>query len=33
MTDIILELTATGGYFGIFVLMVFENVFPPFPRR
>ena len=33
MTDIILELTAWGGYFGIFLLMVFENVFPPFPSE
>ena len=33
MTDLILELTAWGGYFGIFLLMVFENVFPPFPSE
>ena len=33
MTEIILELTAWGGYFGIFLLMVFENVFPPFPSE
>lgn len=33
MTDIIIELTAWGGYFGIFLLMVLENVIPPFPSE
>ena len=33
MTNVILELTAWGGYFGIFLLMVIENVFPPFPSE
>lgn len=33
MTDIIIALTAWGGYFGIFVLMVLENVFPPIPSE
>lgn len=30
MTDFIVNLTAWGGYFGIFVLMVLENVFRQF---
>ena len=33
MTDFILTLTAGGGYFGIFLLMVLENVFPPIPSE
>ncbi|WP_404367888.1 DedA family protein [Sphingomonas sp. MMS24-J45] len=33
MTDFILDLTAWGGYFGIFLLMVLENVFPPIPSE
>jgi membrane protein DedA with SNARE-associated domain len=33
MTDIIIDLVAWGGYFGIFLLMVLENVFPPFPSE
>ena len=31
MTSLIIEAIAKGGYFGIFVLMVLENVFPPIP--
>ncbi len=33
MTEFIIDLTAWGGYFGIFVLMVLENVFPPIPSE
>lgn len=33
MTELIIDLTAWGGYFGIFVLMVIENVFPPIPSE
>ena len=33
MTDVIIDLIAWGGYFGIFVLMVLENVFPPIPSE
>lgn len=33
MTEFILELIRWGGYFGIFVLMVLENVFPPIPSE
>ncbi|GGA57836.1 DedA family protein [Sphingomonas psychrolutea] len=33
MTDIIIDLVTWGGYFGIFLLMVAENVFPPFPSE
>jgi membrane protein DedA with SNARE-associated domain len=33
MTELIIELTAWGGYFGIFLLMVLENVFPPIPSE
>ena len=33
MTDLIVDLTAWGGYFGIFLLMVLENVFPPIPSE
>lgn len=33
MTDIIIDLIAWGGYFGILLLMVAENVFPPIPSE
>ncbi len=33
MTDIIIDLVAWGGYFGIFLLMIVENIFPPFPSE
>ena len=33
MTDWILETIAAGGYLGIFLLMVLENVFPPIPSE
>lgn len=33
MTDFVIDLIAWGGYFGIFVLMVLENVFPPIPSE
>lgn len=33
MTEFILELIRWGGYFGIFLLMVLENVFPPVPSE
>jgi membrane protein DedA with SNARE-associated domain len=33
MTDFVLNLIAWGGYAGIFVLMVLENVFPPIPSE
>ncbi len=33
MTEFILNLIAWGGYLGIFVLMVIENVFPPIPSE
>lgn len=33
MTEFILNLIAWGGYVGIFVLMVLENVFPPVPSE
>lgn len=33
MTNLIVDLTAWGGYFGIFALMVLENVFPPIPSE
>lgn len=33
MTDLILNMIAWGGYAGIFVLMVLENVFPPIPSE
>ena len=33
MTDFIVRLIAEGGYLGIFVLMVLENVFPPIPSE
>jgi membrane protein DedA with SNARE-associated domain len=33
MTDFLLELLNQGGYLGIFVLMILENVFPPIPSE
>jgi membrane protein DedA with SNARE-associated domain len=33
MEDWILDVVEQGGYFGIFVLMVLENVFPPIPSE
>ncbi|MCP3729632.1 DedA family protein [Sphingomonas sp. MG17] len=33
MTEFILNLIAWGGYVGIFLLMVIENVFPPIPSE
>lgn len=33
MTDWVLRLIDAGGYWGIFVLMVLENVFPPIPSE
>jgi membrane protein DedA with SNARE-associated domain len=33
MTDFIVSLIAWGGYFGIFLLMALENVFPPIPSE
>ena len=33
MHDLILRLIEQGGYLGIFVLMVIENVFPPIPSE
>ena len=33
MTQFILDLVAWGGYFGIFLLMALENIFPPFPSE
>lgn len=33
MTEFILNLIAWGGYVGIFILMVLENVFPPIPSE
>ncbi len=33
MTDFLLELLNQGGYFGIFLLMAAENVFPPIPSE
>ncbi|MDP3905694.1 DedA family protein [Novosphingobium sp.] len=33
MTDWILELIERGGYWGIFLLMIIENVFPPIPSE
>lgn len=33
MTDFIVHLIALGGYAGIFLLMVLENVFPPIPSE
>jgi membrane protein DedA with SNARE-associated domain len=33
VTAFILELVAWGGYFGIFLLMALENIFPPIPSE
>jgi membrane protein DedA with SNARE-associated domain len=33
MTDFLLELLDQGGYLGIFILMMLENVFPPIPSE
>jgi membrane protein DedA with SNARE-associated domain len=33
MNDLIIETIARGGYFGIFFLMVIENVVPPIPSE
>ncbi len=33
MHDLIIDAIALGGYSGIFVLMVIENVFPPIPSE
>jgi membrane protein DedA with SNARE-associated domain len=33
MHDLIIEAIAAAGYFGIFALMVLENVFPPIPSE
>jgi len=33
MTDIIVNLIAWGGYFGIFLLMALENILPPIPSE
>jgi len=33
MQDLIIEAIALGGYWGIFALMVIENVFPPIPSE
>ncbi|WP_379921386.1 DedA family protein [Erythrobacter sp. R86502] len=33
MTELLLRLLDMGGYFGIFVLMILENVFPPVPSE
>ena len=33
MTDWVLRLIDAGGYWGIFVLMILENVFPPIPSE
>jgi len=33
MTDLLLELLDKGGYLGIFILMILENVFPPVPSE
>lgn len=33
MQDLIIQTIAFGGYFGIFALMVLENVFPPIPSE
>lgn len=33
MTEFILNLITAGGYAGIFLLMVMENVFPPIPSE
>ena len=33
MTDWVVQLIDAGGYWGIFVLMVLENIFPPIPSE
>lgn len=33
MNDFILSAIASGGYFGIFILMALENIFPPMPSE
>jgi membrane protein DedA with SNARE-associated domain len=33
MTELLLSLLDKGGYLGIFVLMILENVFPPVPSE
>jgi len=33
MSELILDIIRWGGYFGIFVLMALENVFPPVPSE
>ena len=33
MTDWVLRLIDAGGYWGIFLLMILENVFPPIPSE
>ena len=33
MTDLIVNLIAWGGYFGIFLLMALENIIPPIPSE
>ena len=33
MTDLIVTLSAWGGYIGIFLLMALENIFPPIPSE
>lgn len=33
MHDFIIEAIAQGGYFGIFLLMALENIFPPIPSE
>ncbi|PKP89067.1 MAG: DedA family protein, partial [Alphaproteobacteria bacterium HGW-Alphaproteobacteria-16] len=33
MTELLLGLLDKGGYLGIFVLMILENVFPPIPSE
>ncbi|GGD94049.1 alkaline phosphatase [Tsuneonella deserti] len=33
MHSLIIEAIARGGYFGIFVLMALENIFPPIPSE
>ena len=33
MTDTIIKLIEQGGYLGIFLLMIIENIFPPIPSE
>ncbi len=33
MNDFILQIIQQGGYFGVFVLMALENIFPPMPSE